>query len=309
MQITARSSPTHGLERRLVRFLRLPRATLCRFSCLIPEGCRPDPAGFSGPYSSVLCLPFDGHCCRPSALDTSTTTLTALKSTSCSIVGLSLGDRSILRAAQPHIRHIVPWPALRASSELVLPSPSRPAQQTCPSACPCPGSSPITRRFADHAHPGGLLNRPFCARPVADAAALYCARQGHLVSRLVTTGWAVVVSPPPGLCSRRCSSVSGCRMRCGASVTCAPLRRRQMACCSRACPYPAAALLCHLGPLLHFKKSASGCCQPPPPAGGPLAADLSNCTRRISVGDGRVAAGVSELGPAMSDGESVPDEL
>ena len=39
-------------------------------------------------------------------------------------------------------------------------------------------------------------------------------------------------------------------------------------------------------------------------AGGPLAADLSNCTRRISVGDGRVAAGVSELGPAMSDGES-----
>jgi hypothetical protein len=119
----------------------------------------------------------------------------------------------------------------------------------------------------------------------------------------VTAGWAVVVSPPPGLCSRRCLSVSGCRMRCGASVTCAPLRRRQMACCSRACPYPAAALLCHLGPLLHFKKSASGCCQPPP-AGGPLAADLSNCTRRISVGDGRVAAGVSELGPAMSDGES-----
>ena len=68
-------------------------------------------------------------------------------------------------------------------------------------------------------------------------------------------------------------------MRCGASVTCAPLRRRQIACFSRACPYPAAALLCHLGPLLHFRKSASGCCQPPP-AGGPLAADLSNCTRR-----------------------------
>ena len=67
-------------------------------------------------------------------------------------------------------------------------------------------------------------------------------------------------------------------------------------------------ILFHLGPLLHFKKSASGCCQPPP-AGGPLAADLSNCTRRISVGDGRVAAGASELGPAMSDGESVPDEL
>ena len=68
-----------------------------------------------------------------------------------------------------------------------------------------------------------------------------------------------------------------------ASATCAPLRRRQIACFSRACPYPAAALLCHLGPLLHFRKSALpvGCCQPPP-AGGPLAADLSNCTRRAS---------------------------
>ena len=66
-----------------------------------------------------------------------------------------------------------------------------------------------------------------------------------------------------------------------ASVTCAPLRVRQMACFSRACRYPAAALLCHLGPLLHFRKSASGCCQPTP-AGGPLAADLSNRTRRAS---------------------------
>ena len=72
-------------------------------------------------------------------------------------------------------------------------------------------------------------------------------------------------------------------MRCGASVTCVPLRRREMVCFSRACPHPAAALLCHLGPLLHFRKSALpvGCCQPPP-AGGPLAADLSNCTRRAS---------------------------
>ena len=69
-------------------------------------------------------------------------------------------------------------------------------------------------------------------------------------------------------------------MQCGASVKCAPLRRRRMACFSRACPY-AASLLCQLGPLLHFRKSASGCCQPPP-AGGPLAAELSNCTRQAS---------------------------
>ena len=80
-------------------------------------------------------------------------------------------------------------------------------------------------------------------------------------------------------------------MQCGASVKCAPLRRRRMACFSRACPY-AAALLCQLGPLLHFRKSASGCCQPPP-AGGPLAAELSNCTRQASIqlGQGARAAG------------------
>ena len=93
VQIISRSSPTHDLERRLVQFLRLHRATLGLLSCLIPEGCGPDAAGFSGPYSSVLCHPFERHCCRPSALDTSTTALTALKSTSCSIMGLSLGDR------------------------------------------------------------------------------------------------------------------------------------------------------------------------------------------------------------------------
>ena len=62
VQIISRSSPMHCLERRLVRFLRLHRATLGLFSCLIPEGCGPDPAGFSGPYSSVLCHPFEGHC-------------------------------------------------------------------------------------------------------------------------------------------------------------------------------------------------------------------------------------------------------
>ena len=147
----------HCLERRLVRFLRLHRATLCRFSCRIHEGCGPDPAGFSGPYSSVLCHPFELHSCLPSALDTSTTALTALNSTSCSIMGVSARRSSILRtAAQLHIRHIVPWPAPRASSELVLPGTSRPAQQTCPSACPCPGSSPTTRRVANHAHPGAI---------------------------------------------------------------------------------------------------------------------------------------------------------
>jgi hypothetical protein len=147
----------------------------------------------------------------------------ALKSTSCSILlhrGSQPGD---LRSCT----YVISFPGPHSELPVSLFAPvrtSRPAQQTCPSACPCPGSS--LRDFAP-----------------------------------------------------RCSFVWGCQMRCGASVTCAPLRRRQIACFSRACPYPAAALLCHLGPLLHFRKSALGCCQPPP-AGGPLAADLSNCTRR-----------------------------
>ena len=156
VQTTVRSSPTHGLERRLVRLLRLHRATLCRFSCLTPEGCRPDPAGFSPPYSGVLCHPFDRRFYLPSALDTSRTALTALKSTSCSIVGLSQAIVDPSGRSAAHIRHIVPWPTLRASSELVLPSTSRPSQQTCPSACPCPGSSPITRRVANHADSGAI---------------------------------------------------------------------------------------------------------------------------------------------------------
>ena len=93
---------------------------------------------------------------------------------------------------------------------------------------------------------------------------MQCARQGHLVSRFVTTGWAVLASSQPRDFARGDARLfrvhTGCQMRRGASVTCAPLRRRQMACFSRACPYSAAALLRHSGPLLQFKKSASGCC-------------------------------------------------
>ena len=80
----------------------------------------------------------------------------------------------------------------------------------------------------------------------------------------MTTGWAVLASSQPRDFARgdaRWFRVhTGCQMRRGASVTCAPLRRRQMARFSRACPYSAAALLRHSGPLLQFKKSASGCC-------------------------------------------------
>jgi hypothetical protein len=156
VQTTVRSSPTHGLARRLVRLLRLHRATLCRFSCLTPEGCRPDPAGFSRPYSRAFCATrsigasiYRQRLIRPQPHSRHSSQHPAPS-------WVSARRSSILRATQLHIRHIVPWPTLRASSELVLPSTSRPSQQTCPSACPCPGSSPITRCVAIHADPGAI---------------------------------------------------------------------------------------------------------------------------------------------------------
>ena len=153
--VTSRSSPTHDLERRLVQFLRLPRATLGLLSCLIPEGCGPDAAGFSGPYSSVLCHPFERHCCRPSALDTSTTALTALKSTSCSIMGLSLGDR---RSFGPlSCTYVISFPGPHSELPVSSFSPvhrdrhSRPARAPvhAPAHLPSHVASPIT-------HPGAI---------------------------------------------------------------------------------------------------------------------------------------------------------
>ena len=174
----------HCLERSLARFLRLHRATLCRFSCLIHEGCGPDPAGFSGPYSSVLCLPFDGHCCRPSAPDTSTTALTALKSTSCSIVGLSLGDRrsfgplsctSIISFSGPHSELPV------SSYSLVhRDRHSRPARAPvhAPAHLPSHVASPITQTPARSESARQSAPRGGCCRFVLRSA------EGSLVSRL-----------------------------------------------------------------------------------------------------------------------------
>jgi len=151
VQTTSCSSPTHGLERRLVQFLRLHRATLCRFSRLIREGCRPDPAGFSGPYSSVFCHPFDRHCCRPSALDTSTTALTALESTSNFLVGLSLGD---LRTFEPlSCTYVISFPGPHSEFPVSSYSPvyrdrhSRPARAPVHAAAHLPShvASPITQ--------------------------------------------------------------------------------------------------------------------------------------------------------------------
>ena len=95
------------------------------------------------------------------------------------------------------------------------------------------------------------LNRPACARPVAGAAALYCAQQGSLVSRLVTTGWAVLASSQPRDFAR-----DDARLFRDAKYGLAPVwrarqcERRQMACCSRACPYCRSPL--PLGPTFAF---------------------------------------------------------
>jgi hypothetical protein len=259
----------HCLERRLVRFLRLHRATLGLFSCLIPEGCGPDPAGFSGPYSGVLCHPFEGHCCRPSAPDTSTTALAARKSTSCSLVGLSLGDR---RSFGPlSCTYVISFPGPHSELPVSLFSLVHRDRHSRPARAPVHAP----------AHLPSLVASPITHTPGRSESTRLCAPRGECCRFVVRSAGlsSVDFRRPAGLCwhrlSRRISLVAmlvgfGSRDAECASVTCAPLRRRQMACCSRACPYAAAALLCHLGPLLHFKKSASGCCQPPP-AGGPLA--------------------------------------
>jgi hypothetical protein len=215
VQIISRSSTMHGLERRLVRFLRLHRATLCRFSCLIHEGCGPDPAGFSGPYSGVLCHPFEGHCCRPSAPDTSTTALAARKSTSCSLVGLSLGDR---RSFGPlSCTYVISFPGPHSELPVSLFSlvhrdrHSRPARAPvhAPAHLPSLVASPITHT------PGRSESTRLCA-PRGGCCRFVVRSAGSLVGRLSTTGWAVLASSQPQDFARgdaRWFREQGCRMR------------------------------------------------------------------------------------------------
>ena len=269
VQITVRSSTTHGLERRLVRFLRLHRATLCRFSCLIHEGCGPDPAGFSGPYSSVLCHPFEGHCCRPSAPDTSTTALAALKSTSCSLVGLSLGDR---RSFGPLSRtYVISFPDPHSELPVSLFSLVHRDRHSRPARAPVHAPAHLLSLVASpimHT-PGRSESTRLCA-PRGGCCRFVVRSAGSLVGRLATTGWDVLASSKLQDFARgdaRWFREQGCRMRqCDMRAT----AKASDGMLISGVPIRAAALLCHLGPLLHFKKSASGCCQPPP-AGGPLA--------------------------------------
>jgi hypothetical protein len=215
VQIIWHSSPTHG--RRLVQFLRLHRATLGLLSCLIPEGCGPDAAGFSGPYSSVLCHPFERHCCRPSALDTSTTALTALKSTSCSIMGLSLGDR---RSFGPlSCTYVISFPGPHSELPVSSFSPVHRDRHSRPARAPVHAPA--------HWHLLSLVASPIMHTPGRSESTRLCAPRGgccrfvvrsagSLVGRLATTGWTVLASSKPQDFARgdaRWFREQGCRMR------------------------------------------------------------------------------------------------
>jgi hypothetical protein len=145
------------------------------------------------------------------------------------------------------------------------------------------------------------LNRPARARPVADAAALYCVQQKVLsLADCDDRLWWHPYSHGTLLVTM--SFVSACQIRTGASVTCAPVRKASDGMLLSGVPIPGCRSPLPLGPTFAFQ----------------IGLGLANRRRReghwqptsvtalggILVGDGRVAAGVSELGPAMSDGES-----
>jgi hypothetical protein len=157
---------------------------------------------------------------------------------------------SILRAAQLHIRHIVPWPALTASSELVLPSTSRPAQQTCP---PERLSMP---RLISHVASRRQSRTP----PVRSESARLSAPRGGCCRFVMRSAGSsrqqvcddllgcVGILTATGLCSWRCSFVSGAHGMPNAAW-------RQ--CDVRATATASDGMLLSGVPIL-------GCCSPPP---------------------------------------------
>ena len=150
-----------------------------------------------GRNSSVLCHPFDRHCCRPSAPDTSTTALTALKSTSCFLVGLSLGDlrsfgplscTSVISFSGPHSELPV-----SSYSPVHRDGHSRPARAPVHASAHLPSThvaSPITQTPGRSESARLSAARGACCRFVMRSA-------GSLGSRIVKTGWALVASSQP----------------------------------------------------------------------------------------------------------------
>ena len=161
-----------------------------------------------------------------------------------------------------------------------------------------------------------LISHPHVASPItqtpgrSESARLSAARgaccrfvmrsAGSLGSRIVKTGWALPggILTAAGLCSWRCSFVSGCQMRTGASLTCAPVRKASDG-----------MLRAHSRLPLFSATSAHFCISRNRPRAvadrrrrryGDWQPTSVTTLGGISVGDGRVAAGASELGSAMS---------
>jgi len=187
------------------------------------------------------------------------------------------GDlRSFGSSAAP----VVFFPALRASSGLILSIAFRPQNRPTRAPVHAPAHSPIARRVANRSC---RSNRPACACP-RSGCCHFVGSAGSSRLRTGTTGWAVVESS--GLCSviRLFGMPIAARLLCQQvlSVTCSPLRWHARRCCARAGPYPDCRVQVCLGPTSALKSQGQlplslhhrgGCT-------GPLAADLSNRTRR-----------------------------
>ena len=143
------------------------------------------------------------------------------------------GDlRSFGSSAAP----VVFFPALRASSGLILSVAFRPQNRPTRAAVHAPAHSPIARRVANRSC---RSNRPACACP-RSGCCHFVGSAGSSRLQTGTTGRAVVESS--GLCSviRLFGMPIAARLLCQQvlSVTCSPLRWHARRCCSRAGLYP-----------------------------------------------------------------------
>ena len=178
------------------------------------------------------------------------------------------GDlRSFGSSAAP----VVFFPALGASSGLILSVAFRPQNRPTRAAVHAPAHSPIARRVANRSC---RSNRPACACP-RSGCCHFVGSAGSSRLQTGTTGRAVVESS--GLCSviRLFGMPIAARLLCQQvlSVTCSPLRWHARRCCSRAGPYPNCRFKFAWGPLcaeiprpvamsLHRRGAALGHWQP-----------------------------------------------
>jgi hypothetical protein len=235
-----------------------------------------------------------GGCRRyppPAPLDTSATTLTALKSTSCSIVGLSLGD---LRSFGPlSCTYVISFPGPHSElPELPVSSyspvhrdrHSRPARAPvhAPAHLPSHAASPITHTPARSESAGVRAPRGGCCRFVLRSAGLWW----HPHSRGTLLGAMLVCFGVPNAVWRQCDARATAKASDGMLL-------------SPGVPIPGCRVHSRsprpLRPAFAFHEIGLGLL-PTVAGGGGHAADLSSCTRRdlSRRWPVRVAAGASE---------------